>query len=379
MNRLGLVAAILTVSAVAAGHAAELKVAVLAPLSGPLAPFGMSTRNGALLAVDQANARGGVLGLRVRAIVEDSQCAALPAEEAAKKVIHLDRVRFVIGEVCSKASLPVSDIANAARVIQISPASTNPAVTVDAHGSTKAYVFRACFIDPFQGTIGATFAFRDLKARRAFILVDPNDAYGSGLAASFEAAFVRLGGKIAGKGTYGKDQTDFAAVLSTVRRARPDIVYLPDYFRIVNLVTRQARGMGIHAPFLGGDGWDSTELDARTVAEGYFTDHFSPFDPRSEVRDFLVAYGSAFQTDAGLPRGPDGLAALAYDATGMLLEAIREAGSADTDRVRSALERISYPGVSGTITFDRQHNPQKPAVILAVRAGRVDYYTTIQP
>ena len=206
----------------------DLKMAVLAPLSGPVPTFGVSTRDGALMAIDEWNAKGGVNGQKIVPVVEDSQCTPDPAVNAANKVIDQDKVHYIIGEVCSKASIPVSEIANAKKVIQISPTSTNTSVTVGADGKVKDYIFRACFIDPFQGTVGAKFALNTLNAKTAFIMSDQSNDYVKGLAEAFETAFVAGGGKIVGKENYTGTDTDFSAILSKVADAKPDMVYLPD-------------------------------------------------------------------------------------------------------------------------------------------------------
>ncbi len=356
-----------------AGGSTELKVAILAPLSGPVPTFGVSTRDGALLAVDEWNAKGGVGGAKVIPIVEDSQCTPDPAVNAANKVIDQDKVKFIIGEVCSKASIPISEIANAKKVIQISPTSTNTDVTINADGSTKAYIFRACFIDPFQGLVGANFAWgKGMKT--AFIMLDQANDYVKGLAEAFEKAFTAKGGKIVGKETYTDKDTDFSAILTKVAAAKPDVVYLPDYYNIVNLATKQAKEKGITVPFMGGDGWDSSDLDLKAADGGFYTNHYSPTDPRPEVQNFLKAYGAKYKGAV-----PDALAALAYDATNMLLQAIKEAGSVDTDKVRIALEKITFNGVSGKITFDKFHNPVKSAPILAVKGGKIVVETVVNP
>jgi branched-chain amino acid transport system substrate-binding protein len=379
MKRLLTIIVILGLAITFAAGAADLKVAILAPLSGPVPTFGVSTRDGALLAIDQWNAKGGVLGMKIRPIVEDSQCTPDPALNAANKVINQDLVHYIIGEVCSKASIPVSEVANDAKVIQISPTSTNPTVTVDKDGKTKAYIFRACFIDPFQGTVGATFAIKNLKAKKAFIMLDQANDYVKGLAEFFEASFKKQGGRIVGKETYTSTDTDFSAILSKVKDAQPDVVYLPDYYNIVNLATKQAKEKGITAPFMGGDGWDSSDLDKEAADGGFYTNHYSPDDPRAEVQNFLKAYGAAYKDDSGNAKVPDALATLAYDATNLLLQAIKNAGADNTDKVRAALEKITFNAVSGRITFDKQHNPVKSATILAVKEGEIKFYSVVNP
>ncbi len=356
-----------------------LKVAILAPLSGPVPTFGVSTRDGALLAIDEWNAKGGVLNLKITPIVEDSQCTPDPSVNAANKVINQDKVHYIIGEVCSKASIPISEIANAAKVIQISPTSTNVAVTVDKNGATKPYIFRACFIDPFQGKVGATFAFNSLKAKKAFVLVDQGNAYVIGLAQNFESTFTQLGGKIVGKENYTGTDTDFSAILAKVKSAKPDVVYLPDYYNVVNLATKQAKEKGITAPFMGGDGWDSSDLDVKAADGGYYTNHYDASDPRPEVQNFLKAYGDKYKDASGKPIVPDALATLAYDATNMLLQGIQNAGADNTDKVKAALEAITFNAVSGKITIDAQHNPVKGAVIIHVKGGKKVFDSFVSP
>ena len=352
----------------------EIKIAILVPLTGQVPTFGASTRDGALLATNEWNAKGGLLGKRIVSIVEDSQCAPGPAVKAANKVIDQDKVKFIVGEVCSKASIPVSEIANAKKVIQISPTSTNPDVTVGKDGKAKQFIYRACFIDPFQGQVGAKFALETLKAKTAFIMLDQSNDYVKGLAEFFEQSFTKGGGKIVGKESYTAKDTDFSAILAKVASAKPDMVYLPDYYNIVNLATKQAKEKGITAPFMGGDGWDSSDLDLKAAAGGYFTNHYSPEDTRPEVVNFVKNFKAKYK-DAT----PDALAALAYDATNLLIQAIKEAGTDDTTKVSDAMAKISFNGVSGKITFDAQHNPIKSATILKVTETKVQFNSVVNP
>ncbi len=356
-----------------------IKVAILAPLSGPVPTFGVMTRDGALLAIDEWNAKGGVLGRKIVPVVEDSQCTPDPAVNAANKVIDQDKVHYIVGEVCSKASIPISEISNSKKVVQISPTSTNPDVTVGKDGKAKDYIFRACFIDPFQGTVGAKFALGTLKAKTAFIMLDQSNDYVKGLAEFFEKAFTAGGGKVVGKETYTSKDTDFSAILSKVASAKPDMVYLPDYYNVVNLATKQAKEKGIKAPFMGGDGWDSSDLDLKAADGGYFTNHYSPEDTRPAVKNLVKAFGAKYKDDKGQPKVPDALAALAYDATNLMLQGIKNAGADDTTKVKNALEKISFDAVSGKITFDTSHNPVKSATILAIKEGKVKFNSVVNP
>ena len=351
-----------------------IKVAILAPLSGSVPTFGISTRDGALMAIDEWNAKGGVLGKKIEAVVADSQCEADPAVNAANKVIDQDKAKYIVGEVCSKASIPLSEIANEKGVLQISPTSTNPQVTLKVDGSTKPYSFRACFIDPFQGTVGAKFAMDELKAKTAFIMFDQGNDYVRGLAEAFEEAFTKAGGTIVGKESYTADDKDFSAILAKVAEAKPDMIYLPDYYPKVNLVGAQAKDKGITVPMMGGDGWDSGDLDVKAADNGYYTNHYDAGDTRPIVQDFVKNYGAKY-SDAV----PDALATLAYDATNLLLAAMEKAGVDDPAQVAKAMEGLKYDAVSGTITFDPQHNPIKSAVVIAVKDGKKSWVATVNP
>ncbi|HOV49115.1 MAG: ABC transporter substrate-binding protein [Anaerolineae bacterium] len=350
-----------------------VKIAILAPLSGDVATFGQSTRDGAMMAIEEWNAKGGLLGNPIEVVVEDSQCSAEAAVSAANKVIDQDGAKFIIGEVCSSASIPISEIAMAKGVLQISPTSTNPAVTVDAKGNTKSLIFRACFIDPFQGTAAAKFALENLHAKTAAVFLDQGNDYVRGLAEYFIAAFEAGGGQVLVKETYTGDDQDFSAIISKAKDANPDILYLPDYYSTVNVIAAQAREKGMTAVFMGGDGWDSPDLDEAALEGGYFTNHYSPEDPRPEVQDFVKKYQAKYGSV------PDALATLAYDAATVLLKGIEQAGTADPVAVAKAIEGGVFPVVSSEISYDTQHNPVKAAAMLQVTGGVVKYVATIEP
>lgn len=358
----------------------EIKVAVLAPLSGSVPTFGVMTRDGALLAIEEWNAKGGVLGKKIVPIVEDSQCTPDPAVNATNKVIDQDKVHYIVGEVCSKASIPISEIANPKGVVQISPTSTNPDVTVAKDGKTKDFIFRACFIDPFQGLVGAKFAINELKAKTAFVMLDQANDYVKGLAEVFIKEFAAAGGTIVGTESYTAQDTDFSAILAKVADAKPDVVYLPDYYNVVNLVTKQAKEKGVTAVFLGGDGWDSSDLDLKAAAGGFYTNHYAADSTAPAAVTFQNAFAAKYKDDTGKGKVPDALAALAYDATNILLQSIKEAGVDDAAKVKDAMAKIVYEGgVSGKITFDAQHNPIKSATILSVTEAGIKFNSVVAP
>jgi branched-chain amino acid transport system substrate-binding protein len=349
-----------------------IKIANLSPLTGPVPTFGASTKNGFEMAVEEWNAKGGVIGKTIEPIVEDSQCTADPAVNAANKVIDQDGVHYIVGEVCSSASIPVSEIAEEKQVVQISPTSTNATVTLNLDGSTKKYVFRACFIDPFQGLVMAKFA-SDQGYKKAFVMLDQGNDYVRGLAEVFAEKFVEYGGEIVGQESYTGTDTDFSAILTKVKDSGAEVLYLPDYYNVVNLVAAQAKQLGVPAAMMGGDGWDSADLDTAAVDGYYFSNHYSPQDTRPIVVDWVAKYKAKFGSE------PDALATLAYDATNLLLASIEKAGVDDPTAVAAAMEAISYEAVSGTVTFDAQHNPIKSAVVLQVKDGAVNFVASVAP
>ncbi len=350
-----------------------IKISVLAPMSGQVATFGDSTAKGVQLAAEEWNAKGGIDGKTIEVVVKDSQCSADPAVNAMNQVVG-EGGKFVIGEVCSSASIPVSEIAEANKIIQISPTSTNTTVTLNADGSTKQFVFRACFIDPFQGKVMAKFA-GEQGYKTAFIMFDQGNDYVRGLAENFEKAFVEAGGTILGKETYTKTDTDFSAILTKVAESKAEVLYLPDYYNIVNLVGAQAKEKGVTAVMMGGDGWDSADLDVTAAEGGFFSNHYSPEDTRPIVQSWVAAYQKKYDG-----KTPDALATLGYDAANLLFAAIDKADtSEDTTKIAETLAGLEFEAVSGKITFDAQHNPVKSAVVLAVKDGKVSFSASVAP
>ncbi|GAP12633.1 ABC-type branched-chain amino acid transport systems, periplasmic component [Longilinea arvoryzae] len=353
-----------------------LKIAVLAPLSQPA---GVMTRDGVQMAIDEWNARGGVLNMNIVPILLDSQCEPGPAAEVATQAIDQEEVHYIIGEVCSTASVAVSGIANDRGVIMITPSSTNSFVTVTENGKVKPYIFRACFSDPFQGRVAAKFAIENLKLKSAFIIMDENKSYGISLAEVFEQSFTLMSGQIAGKATYPTGETDFSAALAKLVKVKPDLVYLPDDAQVANLVIQQAREKGITLPFLGSNTWNSPDLDKNVANGSFFTGDFSAADPRPEVQGFVEAFGARYKDENGKAVVPDQMAALGYDAANLLLQSISETGVDAAVRVKDTLAHIQFQGVTGQLTFDLEHNPIKSAVIMTIRDGQIVFETLVNP
>lgn len=352
---------------------AEIKIGVVAPLTGDVATFGASTKNGAELAVKQVNDKGGVLGKKIVLVMEDDKNQPTETAAAVQKLITQDKVVAVVGSVASKCTLAGAPIAQANKVVMISGTSTNEKVT-----QVGDYVFRACFIDPFQGAVGAKFAFENLKAKSAACLFDVTNDYTKGLAEEFKKNFEKLGGKIVEYQTYNVGDQDFKPQLTKIKAKNPEVLYLSDYYNTVGLIAKQAREMGIKAALLGGDGWDSadlTKIGGPAIEGGYFSNHYSKDAKNPEAVEFLAAYTAAYKAD------PDALAALAYDATMILVDGMKRAGKIDSTAIKDALHQTKdFKAVSGNITIDpATRNPIKSATILKVQGGKFAFEAIVNP
>lgn len=353
------------------GDGQTIKIGLISPLTGKVKTFGESVQKGFDLALEEAGYKAG--DITIETVVADDRGDATEATNVATKLIDQDKVSAIVGSVTSNCSVPVSVVAQSAGVVMMSPTSTAANVTMDP--DRKDFIFRGCFIDPFQGTVAARFASNDLKAKTAAVLYDQGNPYTVGLSKAFKEEFTKLGGKIIADEAYAEADTDFAAVLTRVGKADPDIMYLPDYYQKVSLIGKQARDKGIIAPFLGGDGWDSTDLDFAAMDGNYFTAHYASDDPRSEVQSWVKKYEAKY----GIK--PDSFATLAYDGTKLLLKAIEDAQSTDPVKIKEAMQNIKgLPVVCGNVSFDEQGNPVKAAVILQVQKDKTyKYVTTVQP
>jgi len=356
--------------------AQTIKIGLITPLTGDVKTFGESIKNGFELAISEANAKGGVLGKKIVTIIADDKNDPTEASNAAIKLISQDRVKLMVGSATSKCTIPIADICQSNKVVFISPSATNPKVTV-ADGKRKTFVFRACFIDPFQGSVMARFAAKTLKKKTAAVLYDVGNDYTKGLAEFFRDAFKKDGGEIKVFESYSKDDVDFSALLTKVAAAKPDVLFLPDYYNKVGLIAKQAREKGIKSVFLGGDGWDSSDLvkiAGKAVDGGFFSNHYSPEDPRPEVRNFIKKYRSKYGAT------PDALATLGYDATRILLSGIERAKSDDPVAVSQALAQTkNLQVVSGKISYDKEGNPIKSAAVVEIVNGQQKFKTTVSP
>lgn len=341
-------------------------------MTGSEATFGISTRDGIILATEEWNKAGGVLGKQIEVKAYDNQGKPEEARLSVEKLINVDNVVAVLGEVASTRSLAGAPVAQQYKVPMISPSSTNPLVTQKGD-----YIFRVCFIDPFQGEVMAKFAFNNLKLKKAAILRDSKSDYSMGLANYFIKTFTALGGEIVADEKFVSGDVDFKAQLTSIKQKSPEFIYVPAYYTEVGLIARQAREQGLKGPLMGGDGWDSdklTEIGGAAVEGSYFSNHYTMEDPRPEVQNFIKNYQARFGSK------PDALAASGYDAARILFEAIKTANSVEGKAIRDALANTkNFNGVTGIITINEQRDATKSAVVLQVQNKQFKYVATVEP
>jgi len=350
-----------------------LEIGYFGDLTGPTFNFGQSAINGVLMAASEVNQSGGINGRKIDIVIEDDKGSPEEAARLTAKLIDQDKVIAIIAGGTSGNSRAAAPKAQASHIPFISPSSTDPAVT-----QTGNYIFRACFVDTFQGEVMASFAVNTLKAQKAAILTDFNSTYSKGLTDYFKLSFGRLGGTIVSEQTYTQGDADFKGQLSTIRSAEPDVIYIPGYYGEVALIVKQARMIGLTQPLLGGDGWDAPELwqlggDALNGA--YISTHYSADNPSPEIQQFVELYKQRYGNLL-----PDAHAALAYDAARLLFAAIARTGSTEGDKLRDALAQTkNFNGVTGVISMDANRNAVKPAVVLKLEDLKSIYQETIKP
>lgn len=358
-------------------EADEIRIGGIFPMTGGSATFGKSSKDGMQIAVDEFNEKGGIAidgkKMIIKPIYDDTAGQPEDAMRACQKQIDQDQVTAIVGAVMSKNSLAIAPACQSKGIVMVSPASTNPEVTLKGD-----YIFRVCFIDSFQGIVMARYVYNNLKLDKAAVLYDNGNDYNKGLASFFEEEFRNLGGEIVASEAFTDEEktVDFRAQLTKIKAAKPDFLYLPNYYAAAAVILDQAIELGLKLPSGGGDGWDSpklVEIGGNSVEGGVFTNHFSKEDASAKVQEFVSKYRERHNAD------PDALASLAYDAAFVLLSAIEKAGSLEGAAIRDALKAIQIKGVTGNISFDENRNPIKSAVILEIKNGQQQYVTTVAP
>jgi branched-chain amino acid transport system substrate-binding protein len=362
-----LIASIIVVSLLSActpngGGGDKVRIGVFMSTTGSTANFGISSVNGIKLAADEINAAGGINGKQVELLVQDDRSDASEAATIVTKFVTQDQVHGIIGEVASSRSIAAAPIAQNAKIPMLTPSSTNPEVTKKGN-----FIFRSCFIDPYQGAAIAQFAAKTLGAKTAAIMVDRKNDYSTGLEKVISETFTKFGGKIVATQSYQEGDQDFNAQLTSLKGSNPEVLFVPGYYNDVGLIAKQARDKGITVPLIGGDGWDSEQLykiGGTALNGSYFTNHYSPYDTDPKVvkfvNDYKAKYGSI----------PDALAATAYDAARIMFDAVKRSKSLTGPDIRDALAATKdYPGVTGTVTFNENRDAVKPIVMIEIKDG----------
>lgn len=355
----------------------DIKIGADFEFTGGVAQYGQSAANGIKLAFKETNAAGGVLGKQLTLISADNKSEPSESANAITKLITQDKVVAVMGPAASSNVLAAIPVAQASKIPLLTPTGTNPKITVE-DGKVKDYVFRSCFIDPFQGKVMANFAANTLKAKTAVIYIDSSSDYSKGLAKNFEEAFTQKGGSVVAKEAFLQKDQDFRATLTKIKALNPDVIYLPAYYEEVAKIIKQARDMGITVPILGSDGWDSPKLveiaGAAATNNTFFTNHYSAQDKDPRVQKFVEAYKKEYG------QNPDALAVLGYDGALMMIDAIKRANSTDPAKIKEALAQTSkLQVVSGVLSLDANHDPVKSAVIIEMKDGVQTFREKINP
>lgn len=357
----------------------DIKIGVLNEMTGGNATFGTSSANGAKLAIKEANAKGGILGKQIQAVIADNKSEPSESANAMTKLATQDRVVAVTGIFSSSNAIATSSVAEATKIPYIAIGATNPKVTVDEKtGKVKDYTFRVCFIDPFQGTVGANFVLNNLKVNKAVMLVDSSSDYSKGLATFFKDAFTKSGGTVLAEEAYLQKDQDFKTILTKVKALNPEVIYVPGYYEEVGKIVKQARELGITVPMIGGDGWDSPKLveiaGAEALNNTYFTNHYSVGDTSPTSQAFVQAYKLEYGQE------PDAMAVLSYDGTNILIDAIKRANSVEPEKIRQALAATKdYQAITGSTTFNSTHDAVKNAVIIEMKDGKQMFKATVKP
>ncbi|MDP4178517.1 MAG: ABC transporter substrate-binding protein [Bacillota bacterium] len=353
------------------GSSGDIKIGVIMPLTGSVAQFGQSGKKGLDLLQEETNKSGGILGKKVKFIYEDDEGKAASSVNVAQKLINDEKVVAIEGPLTSTCAISVAAIAQQNKIPMVSGTATNIKVT-----QAGDYVFRTCFIDPFQGTAVAKFASTKLNAKTATILYNNSDDYSKGLTDAFKAAFEKSGGKVLETETYATNDQDFNAQLTKLKSKNSDVMFLPDYYSTVGVIAKQARNLGIKSTFLGGDGWDSSKLfdiGGTAVDGAYFSDHYSADDTAPAVVEFVKNYKTKYN------EVPDAMAALNYDAAKILLQAIKDGGKTDADSIKNALAKMDTNVVSGNVKIDKDRNAVKAAVMIQAKDGKNVFSEKINP
>lgn len=355
------------------GDSDTIKIGTLGPYSGDNAMYGLGARNGMELAVEEINENGGIDGKKIELVSNDTKGDSTEAVNAYNRMRDQDGVVAIVGPVLSGEALAIKDLTVSDNMPILTPTGTADDITIDAPNS-----FRVCYLDAYQGNAGANFAVGteegELGAKTAAILVNKGNAYSEGLAAAFTKTFEEKGGKVLSTESYAQNDKDFSAQLTKIKDLNPEVIYIPDYYSVAGPILKKAKEMGISAKFVGGDGWDSVQVDYADAAQGhYFANHYAADSPDEKVQNFMSAYTNKYDET------PNSFAALGYDAVYCMADAIKTAGSTDAQAIIDALQASDFTGVTGHFTFDENGNPKgKEITIITVDGGELKFVTKVK-
>lgn len=344
-----------------------IKIGAILPLTGPVSSYGNAVSNGIKLAVDEINAKGGVLGKQVEVIYKDDQGDSDKTKAAFEQLASDGNVTSIIGAVTSKSSLAITGEAQAKHIVMISPTSTNDAVT-----NAGDYIFRACYNDSYQGEVVANFAVNNLKVKRAAVLYDANNTYCKDLSKKFIDTLGTLGAEVVANESYNTGDKDLSTQIKKIKASNPDVIFVPDYSNVIPDIAKQIKNNGISAPLLGADGWDGvTDNGGDELVGSYYSNHFSADANDPLVKVFVKVYQNKYNSV------PNAFAALGYDSFNILAQAIQSAGSTEADKIKDSLKNTNGKFVTGNIRFDENRNPRKSAVMLKIDKGNDGKLTTV--
>nr|WP_042478713.1 ABC transporter substrate-binding protein [Bacillus ndiopicus] len=356
-----------------------IKIGANLELSGAVATYGLSIADGATLAMEEINASGGINGKKIELIKVDNKSENAEAVSAAIRLAEQEKVVAMIGPATSGNSVATVQIANQHKIPMVTASGTAPNVTENADGTINEYAFRTCFIDPFQGTVAANFATNELGAKNVAIYADNASDYAKGLAASFKETVEKNGGKVVIEQAYVAKDVDFKSTLTNIKGANPDFIFIPGYYEEVGLIVKQARELGITAPLMGADGWDSPTLidlaGKDALNNTFITNHYSSEDPDETIQKFVKAFETKYN------QAPNAFHALGYDTVYYLKDAIERAGDNVTgETIKNMLaETKDLSLVTGKFTVDEKHNPVKSATVLEFKDGNQVFNSKVNP
>lgn len=355
-----------------------IKIGANLELSGAVATYGSSIKQGAELAIEEINAAGGIDGKQIEFVPVDNKSETSEATNAAVKLATQDKVTAIIAPATSGNVIATAQIANQYKVPTVTASGTAPNVTENADGSINEYVFRTCFIDPFQGIVAANFATNELGAKNVAIYADNSSDYAKGLAASFKEQIEANGGKVVLEEAYVAKDTDFKSTLTRLKSANPEFIFIPGYYEEVGLIVKQARELGIEAPLMGADGWDSPTLvelaGADALNNTFITNHYSSQDQDETIQQFVTAFKGKYSEE------PNAFHALGYDTVYYIADAIERAGSTDGAAIQQELAKTTDLSlITGTFSVDEKHNPVKSATVLEYVDGKQQFNSKVNP